>query len=124
MGLDIYFLKKKKNGEEELGYFRKVNFLVQFFEDRGYEIENCVPITITKEDAYDLKECCEQVLGRSHILARTYLPTCAGFFFGSTDYDEYYFESVDRVLDFCNETLIPEIEDLKEGEEVEFEIWY
>ena len=123
MGLDIYFLKKKKEGDEELGYFRKVNFLVQFFEDRGYKIENCVPITITKEDVYSLKECCEQVLG-DHSLANAYLPTCAGFFFGSTDYDEYYFSDVDRVLDFCNETLIPEIEDLKEDEEIEFEIWY
>ena len=123
MGLDIYFLKKKKEGEEELGYFRKVNFLVQFFEDRGYEIENCVPITITKEDAYDLKECCEQVL-EDHNLAETYLPTCSGFFFGNTDYDEYYFNDVEEVLDFCNETLIPEIENLEENEEIEFEIWY
>lgn len=123
MGLDLWFQKRRKEETEELKYFRKVNFLVQFFEDRGYDVENCVPLKITKEDTYNLKECCEQVLG-DHSLAETYLPTCAGFFFGSTDYNEEYFNDVDEVLDFCNETLIPEIENLEEGEEIEFVIWY
>lgn len=32
MGLDIYLTKRKRS---EIGYFRKVNFLVKFFEERG-----------------------------------------------------------------------------------------
>lgn len=123
MGLDITFNKKSKEEYEEIGYFRKVNFLVQFFEDAGHEIENCVPIIVSKEDAYSLKECCEQVL-EDHNLASTHLPTCSGFFFGSTDYDKHYFEDVERVLDFCNEILIPEIKSLEKDEQIEFEIWY
>jgi hypothetical protein len=34
MGLDLYFHRVKR---KEIGYFRKVNFLVAFFEKRGYD---------------------------------------------------------------------------------------
>lgn len=48
MGLDIYLTKRKRS---EIGYFRKVNFLVKFFEERGYYIPNQAPLVITREDA-------------------------------------------------------------------------
>jgi hypothetical protein len=51
-----------------------------------------------------LKETCEKVLDDKS-LAEELLPTTSGFFFGSTDYDEYYeaelretIRIVDRVL--------------------------
>lgn len=72
--------------------FRKVNFLLPFF---GYE-ENLSRIEIDKCQIEDLIDKCNEVL-RKKSLAETLLPTEGGFFFGSTDYDEYYFDDVKEV---------------------------
>lgn len=45
----------------------------------------------------ELIEKCEFVLNNRD-KASEILPTCDGFFFGSLDYDDYYFESVAKVL--------------------------
>ena len=38
-------------------------------------------------------------------LAQRLLPTCSGFFYGSTDYDEWYFSDVKEVLEWVNGVL-------------------
>lgn len=38
-------------------------------------------------------------------IAMKLLPTSEGFFFGSTDYDEYYLEDVKYTLEICNQIL-------------------
>ena len=45
------------------------------------------------EDLEDLIDRCDRVL-ENHSLAEDLLPTQGGFFFGSTDYDKWYFEDV------------------------------
>lgn len=46
MGLDLYFHRAKT---KEIGYFRKVNFLIPFFENQlGCEIENLRKVKIDK----------------------------------------------------------------------------
>lgn len=47
-----------------------------------------------------------------------------GFFFGSTDYDEYYFGDVREVRDYVKDTLLPEFDKLDSNEEIYFETWY
>ena len=81
--------KEKINPWNEVAYFRKVNFLIPFF---GYE-ENCSNIEIDKYQVEDLIEACKEVLA-NHDKASFLLPTQAGFFFGSTDYDDWYFDNV------------------------------
>jgi len=120
MGLDIYFTKKSA---EEIGYFRKVNFLVKFFEDRGFDTPNQTPLKITKEDAEELLHRCDKVLS-DRSLAEILLPTMSGFFFGCTDYDEYYFEDVQEVRDYLKNTLLPEFDKLGSNETIYFETWY
>ena len=120
MGLDIYFKRVK---EEEVGYFRKVNFLVSYFEIRGYDIENCKPIEVSEDDILELANRCKLVLS-NHQLASEILPTTSGFFFGSTDYDEYYFQDVEEVLKYCTDVLLPEFEKLEDDEYIVFKIWY
>ncbi len=122
MGLDLYFNRSKKTSEE-IGYFRKVNFLVCFFERLGYTIENCVPVEINKGDAEDLLDTCNEVL-ENHDKAEKLLPTTEGFFFGTYDYDEYYFDDVKEVRDYVKNTLLPEFNKLEDDEYIEFEIWY
>lgn len=120
MGLDIYFIKKKSEG---IGYFRKVNFLVRYFGDLGFDIENQIPFRISKEDAEVLLSRCNQVL-KDHSKASELLPTMSGFFFGSTEYNEYYFKDVKEVRDYVKDTLLPKFKELDSGEEIFFETWY
>lgn len=120
MGLDIYFHRIK---EEEIGYFRKVNFLVTFFEDRGYEVENLRGISISEEDANELLRRCNEVLN-DHSKAPELLPTQSGFFFGGTEYDDYYFDDVKEVKKYVENTLLPEMSTLRDDEHISFKIWY
>jgi hypothetical protein len=124
MGLDIYFHKTKKQSTE-IETFRKVNFLVGFFERRFQEeINNCDPIPIHLQDAKALLEACELVI-ENHENAPNILPIREGFFFNDYDgYDEYYFRDVKEVRDFVKNTLIPEFDNLEDDEYIEFEIWY
>ena len=80
---------------EFLAYFRKVNFLFEFFSGSLNEDETTV--VITRGEMEELIEKCEFVLNNRD-KASEILPTCDGFFFGSLDYDDYYFESVAKVL--------------------------
>ena len=75
MGLDIWFNNHQNN---EKAYFRKANFIVKFFEDKDYEVENCVPIKIDKEDLISLKDRCELVIEKPE-RGPDLLPTCSGF---------------------------------------------
>lgn len=120
MGLDIFFTKKKS---ERIGYFRKVNFLVRYFGDLGFDIDNQTPFSIWKEDAEILLSRCNQVLN-DHSKASELLPTMDGFFFGDTDYDEYYFKDVEEVRDFVMDILLPKFEELDSDENIVFETWY
>lgn len=80
---------------EFLAYFRKVNFLFEFFSGSLNEDETTA--IITRGEMETLIDNCEFVLNNRD-KASEILPTCDGFFFGSLDYDDYYFESVAKVL--------------------------
>lgn len=120
MGLDISFYKIKKR---ELKYYRKVNFLVKFFEEKGMNVIDQQEYIIEKKDAEDLLDRCEASL-KNHSAAPKLLPTMSGFFFGTTDYDEQYFETVVNVRDFVRDTLLPEFDKLQDDEYLTFDIWY
>ena len=92
--------KEKINPWNEVAYFRKVNFLISFF---GYE-ENCSNIEIDKYQVEDLIEACKEVLA-NHDKASFLLPTQAGFFFGETDYNDWYFDDVQNVKEKFEEIL-------------------
>ena len=92
--------KENTNPWNKVAYFRKVNFLIPFF---GYE-ENCSNIEIDKYQVEDLIEACKEVLA-NHDNASFLLPTQAGLFFGSTDYDDLYFDDVQNVKEKFEEVL-------------------
>lgn len=120
MGLDIFFNKKKVT---RLECFRKVNFLVKFFADKGFNVKYQIPYYIRKEDAEDLLKRCEQVL-KDHDKCKELLPTMSGFFFGSTAYDDYYFSDVEEVRNFVKNKLLPKFDGLQDDEGLYFETWY
>lgn len=115
MGLDIFFEKKI-----EIGYFRKVNFLVAYMSAYFNEdIENCKDYSLTVDCVEELIRRCEEVL-KDHSVAPILLPTMDGFFFGNTEYSEYYFEDVKEVLEKMQEVL----KELENHKIVVFSIWY
>lgn len=125
MGLDIYFYKVKEE-RAEIGYFRKFNFLINYFGD----LKNRKSIKITKKEVNELLDSCNIVL-RAHkenpndnTMAIKILPTCGGFFFGTTSYDEYYYEDVKTVKEFIESRLLKEFDDLKNDESIELLISY
>lgn len=120
MGLDIYFSKRKA---KEIGYFRKVNFLVKYFKNLGFDVEHQIPLRIYKENIEDLLTRCDQVL-KDNSKASNLLPTMSGFFFGNTEYNEDYFNDVKEVRNYIKDILLPEFDNLGNEEEIYFETWY
>ena len=86
------------NPWKEVAYFRKVNFLLPFFEYG----ENCSRLEIDDYKIDELLFKCKQVL-EDHSLAETLLPTLGGFFFGNSEYNDWYFEDVKEVYDKFSE---------------------
>lgn len=88
----------------EAGYWRKANAIHKWFVDnvQGGE-DKCEPHYVSREQLEELKKLCEKVLAFRH-LAVECLPTTSGFFFGGTDYDEWYFadlENTVKIIDDC-----------------------
>ncbi len=86
---------------EEDAYFRKVNFIYHYFQPKL--VDECA--FVTKADLEDIIERCDKILEGLKFkgeeipyekidLAKELLPTQSGFFFGSTDYDRWYFADV------------------------------
>lgn len=80
------------NPWKEVAYFRKVNFLLPFFE----YCEDCSRLEIDDYKIDELLVKCKQVL-EDHSLAETLLPTQGGFLFGNTEYNDWYFDDVKEV---------------------------
>jgi hypothetical protein len=93
-----------RNTDYRVGYWRKANEIHNWFLEKcgprdhdGDVIDDCRDIYIETEALEKLLEDCKQVLN-DHSLAPTILPTQSGFFFGSTEYDEYYFEDLEDTI--------------------------
>ena len=73
-------------------YFRKVNFIYEYFRN-DMKNESCI---VEKSRIGNLIDICERVLKHEgdEDYAKENLPTTGGFFFGSTEYDKWYWEDV------------------------------
>lgn len=70
-------------------YWRKANAIHRWFVDNVQDgIDNCQEYYVGREQLESLRNLCTEVLDGAPPEDR--LPTSAGFFFGSTDYDEDY----------------------------------
>ena len=91
--------KKIKEIVEEVGYWRKANQIHNWFvKNVQKDQDDCKEYRVDYEQLRDLLNACEDVLD-DHSKAEQLLPTGSGFFFGNTDYDEYYFEKVQNTYD-------------------------
>lgn len=72
-----------------VGYFRKVNCVYRYFKDKLTD----ETAWVTKSDCEDIVKRCNAVLENPN-LASELMPTQSGFYFGSTEYDKYYFSDL------------------------------
>lgn len=107
MGLDSFvFRTNKKNTEytddslENVGYFRKVNFLHLWVEENlnNGESTNCEFIEIPEDKLDELIDSLREVKN-DNSLASELLPFCSRFFFGITSYNDWYFADIDEALE-------------------------
>jgi hypothetical protein len=89
---------------ETLWTGRKENHIHSFVEGEVGDVDNCEYLPVTKGDVERLVERLTRV-NEDHELAGALLPTQAGFFFGSTDYDEWYFNDIETELEAFKEIL-------------------
>jgi hypothetical protein len=79
---------------ENVAYWRKANAIHKWFVDNCQDgVDECQYTYINYEQLVDLLALCKRVL-QDHTLASSVLPTQEGFFFGDTEYDDYYFEDL------------------------------
>lgn len=115
MGLNIYLYAVNKKEEEidcdnvqiyELAYLRKANQIRNLFiQNLNFEYnEYCGHYKVTKEQLINLKEDCLTILN-NHELAQEIMPISTGFFFGSSEYNEYYFDQLDMTVDIIDDIL-------------------
>ncbi|MBP6946299.1 MAG: hypothetical protein KBB46_03350 [Candidatus Pacebacteria bacterium] len=118
--------------KEEVQYWRKANMIHQFFMS-GEDEDHAQDVSVSSDQLIDLHERCAKIIancpledgiinnGQSLVdgewvhntepgkvltnvaLAEELLPTTSGFFFGSTDYDEYYLADIQETHDMLEE---------------------
>ena len=117
MGLDMYLYGRKDNYnltdynigriglQVEVGYWRKANAIHRWFVEnvQGGD-DNCATYSVSIDELKTLKSICEEVLNKPE-LADKKLPTKDGFFFGQTEYDEFYFNDIQETIDIVNKCL-------------------
>ena len=120
MGLDMYLFKRnKQNPDEEMkevAYWRKANQIRNWIvEHTDYNINsNCEDYLLNKDILENLIADCKTVI-ENPIMADNIMPTKSGFFFGDTNYDNWYFaelkdtikqvEKVIKETDWDNEDI-------------------
>jgi F0F1-type ATP synthase gamma subunit len=90
MGLDMWL---HRNGKE-VGYWRKANAIHKWFVDNTQNGEdNCQESDVSIEQILVLYNLCKKVIKNPEKHGEL-LPMQEGFFFGSTEYSDYYLEYV------------------------------
>ena len=115
---------------EEIGYWRKANQIREWivnrfdcegrFEDNGYTILAPEELQVLRDACMTILEAKEEGMATPTFCSKI-LPSSDGFFFGSTDYDEWYFEQLEDTVKIIDNAL--ETTDW-ENEIVAYYEWY
>ena len=94
--------------EVQVAYWRKVNSVHKWFVDNVQNgVDDCGEYRVTREQLMQLRTLCNSIYKDKNLsMAHVGLPTQDGFFFGNTEYDEYYFadlEDTAKQIDFVLE---------------------
>ena len=99
----------------EAGYWRKANAIHKWFVDNIQDgNDDCGEYEVSIEKLQELLEICKELKSKmvlsedtnkngdkyivNYTLCEKLLPTQEGFFFGSTSYDEWYYEDIENTI--------------------------
>lgn len=88
-------------------YWRKANHIHKWFVENCQDGEDeCREHGVSIEQLTELRDLCATLLkNRDPQEARTQLPPSNGFFFGSTDIDDGYWQDIEHTLEGLNQIL-------------------
>jgi hypothetical protein len=97
---------KVKTITVEAGYWRKSNQIHNWFVANVQEgKDECQDSYVSREQLKELREVCQKVLDNNE-LAEKLLPTASGFFFGGTEYDQWYFNDIEETIKIIDNALL------------------
>jgi hypothetical protein len=112
-------LNRVSSTSEEVGYWRKANQIHRWFVENVQDGEDdCGEYTVSRQDFHNLLETVNLVLNakgtpeESSVIADN-LPPTDGFFFGSTEIDEWYWEDLEKTKQTVSDVLAEMDEDSK-----------
>jgi hypothetical protein len=95
----------------EAGYWRKANAIHDWFVKNVQDGEDqCRPHPVSREQLAELKSLCERAIaarGRDfeEETSEDILPTASGFFFGTTEYDDWYYDYLAHTIEIVDRCL-------------------
>jgi hypothetical protein len=107
MGLDMWLYRKSV---DEVAYWRKDNAIHNWFITNYADgVDDCSSVEVDRIGLITLRDTCLKVLEANNAeIAIELLPPVAGFFFGPTQIDEWYWsgviETVEKLTTIIDET--------------------
>lgn len=89
-------------------YWRKANQIHQWFVNNVQDgNDNCGEYYVSDEQLEELRSVCNEILANrgDTSFAEDLLPPAEGFFFGSTDFDEWYYQDIEYTAERLKEIL-------------------
>lgn len=99
--------------EEQVGYWRKANAIHQWFVDHCQDgVDDCRNAYVSREQLAELRDLCRSLMSAyetdpeaATARAGTELPPQSGFFFGSTDTDDGYWQDLRETANLLTAAL-------------------
>ena len=86
-------------------YWRKANAIHKWFVDNVQDgVDNCEEFHVSPQHLQLLRDTCQQVLD-NNAMAGELLPPSAGFFFGTTEITDYYFDDLRATVEALDAAL-------------------
>jgi hypothetical protein len=99
--------------EYPVGYWRKANAIHNFFvREIGEDVDDCREMWVDRDVLVDLRSRCNEVLhadDMEEMAKEVGLETVSGFFFGDTEYGDWYKDDLLLTIEICDHVLaLPE----------------
>lgn len=108
-----WFVDNVQHGQDDCGYHEEVTKgkLIELRDKCAYIMDNAVMAKGKVSNGYTFKNGAKEpiledgfIVTNKEVCEQT-LPSQSGFFFGGTEYDEYYIEDIRYTLDLCNKLI-------------------
>jgi hypothetical protein len=97
--------KKPSHIDYEVGYWRKANAIHNWFvANVQASVDDCGYYYVEEHQLKELRDlCCSVITNKADPMKA--LPPTSGFFFGSTEIDEWYFDDLNSTVKIIDEAL-------------------